>query len=693
VQTLRLFIADELHLIGGVSGPTLEVIVSRTRYIASQTGNHTRLLGLASSLANARDVGEWIGAPSSSIFNFHPNVRPIPLEVHIQGFDQVDVGARLMAMSRPTLNAVAHLGQGQPVLIFVPTRKQARAVARDLITFSDPADPNKTFLHLPAEELAAHLEKVENKALKEAIGFGVGLYHEGLSERERRVAELLFRAGAIQVLVATGDLCWNLSVNAAVVVIQGTQKYDGKEQRYVDYPVADLLQMIGRAGRGREDAIGRVSLCCYGPRKEFYKEFLFQPLPVESHLDQMLTDHMNAEVVTKTIENKQDAVDYITWTLLYRRLTQNPNYYNLAGSSHTHLSDHLSELVETTLTELQNSKCISIEDDMDVAPLNLGMIACYYNIRHTSIDLFNESLSAQTKIKGILDILAAAAEFEHMPIRQGEHKILSRLAAHLPLKVEGTAFNHISSKVNVLLQAHFSRKPLAADLMADQNAIVETSVRLLQGMVDVISSNGWLKPALACMELSQMITQAVWDSDSHLKQLPHLTSDRIQVLKGEGVDSIYDLIDLDEKKRNKLLSLSAKQLQDVARACNRYPNIDLTYKVDNDGSVTAGTTVAVTVNLERDWESDELPPVFAPYFPKDRIEGWWLVVGDPQNNGLLSIKRFTLAKSSQIKLDFDAPAVGTHNLMLYFMCDSYAGCDQEYQFTLNVQPPTEEMQE
>ena len=39
-----------------------------------------------------------------------------------------------------------------------------------------------------------------------------------------------------------------------------------------------------------------------------------------------------------------------------RRLTQNPNYYNLHGTSHRHLSDHLSDLVENTLNDLANSK-------------------------------------------------------------------------------------------------------------------------------------------------------------------------------------------------------------------------------------------------------------------------------------------------------------------------------------------------
>jgi hypothetical protein len=70
---------------------------------------------------------------------------------------------------------------------------------------------------------------------------------------------------------------------------------------------------------------------------------------------------------------------------MYRRMTQNPNYYGLQGVSYRHLSDHLSELVETTLNELEHSKCISIEDEMDTAPLNLVRLVFKSNSEEKNI--------------------------------------------------------------------------------------------------------------------------------------------------------------------------------------------------------------------------------------------------------------------------------------------------------------------
>ncbi|CAB4026821.1 U5 small nuclear ribonucleo 200 kDa helicase [Paramuricea clavata] len=86
VQNVNLFVLDESHLISGDNGPVMEVICSRMRYISSQIEKNIRIVALSSSLGNSKDVAQWLGAQATGLFNFHPNVRPVPLELHIQGF-------------------------------------------------------------------------------------------------------------------------------------------------------------------------------------------------------------------------------------------------------------------------------------------------------------------------------------------------------------------------------------------------------------------------------------------------------------------------------------------------------------------------------------------------------------------------------------------------------------------------------
>ena len=92
---------------------------------------------------------------------------------------------------------------------------------------------------------------------------------------------------------------------------------------------------------------------------------------------------------------------------------------------------------------------------------------------------------------------------------------------------------------------------------------------LCQACVDVLSSNGWLSPAIAAMELAQMVTQAMWSKDSYLKQLPHFSKDLIDSCVQRGVESIFDIMELEDEDRNKLLNMSDIQMADVARFCNR----------------------------------------------------------------------------------------------------------------------------
>ncbi|XP_050210373.1 DExH-box ATP-dependent RNA helicase DExH12-like [Mercurialis annua] len=691
VQQVSLFIVDELHLIGGQGGPILEVVVSRMRYIASQIENKIRIVALSSSLANAKDLGEWIGATSHGLFNFPPGVRPVPLEIHIQGVDIANFEARMQAMTKPTYTAIVqHAKNGKPAIIFVPTRKHVRLTAVDLMTYSSTEGGEKpSFLMRSTEELEPFVEKVGDEMLRTTLRQGVGYLHEGLSSLDQEVVSQLFEAGWIQVCVMSSSMCWGVPLAAHLVVVMGTQYYDGRENMHTDYPVTDLLQMMGHASRPLLDNSGKCVILCHAPRKEYYKKFLYEAFPVESHLHHFLHDNFNAEVVAGVIENKQDAVDYLTWTFMYRRLTQNPNYYNLQGVSHRHLSDHLSELVENTLSGLEASKCVAIEEDMDLSPLNLGMIASYYYISYTTIERFSSSLASKTRMKGLLEILASASEYAQLPIRPGEEEVLRRLINHQRFSFENPRYSDPHVKANVMLQAHFSRHAVGGNLALDQREVLLSASRLLQAMVDVISSSGWLSLALLAMEVSQMVTQGMWERDSMLLQLPHFTKElakKCQENPGKAIETVFDLAEMEDDDRRELLQMTDSQLLDIARFCNRFPNIDMSYEVVDGDDVRAGEDITLQVALERDLDGrTEVGPVDAARYPKAKEEGWWLVVGDTKSNQLLAIKRVSLQRKAKVKLEFAAPSeAGRKSYTLYFMCDSYLGCDQEYNFNVDV---------
>ena len=62
--------------------------------------------------------------------------------------------------------------------------------------------------------------------LRHTLQFGIGLHHAGLSESDRSIAENLFVAGKIQILVATSTLAWGVNTPAHLVIIKGTEFFD-----------------------------------------------------------------------------------------------------------------------------------------------------------------------------------------------------------------------------------------------------------------------------------------------------------------------------------------------------------------------------------------------------------------------------------------------------------------------------------
>lgn len=712
ILTVELFIADELHLLGGQQGYIYEIIVSRMHYIGAAQETGLRIVGLSVSLADARDIGEWIDAKKKDIYNFSPHARPLPLELRIQSYAIPHFPSLMLAMAKPTYLAITETSPDQPAMVFVSSRKQTRSTARDLLAACLADDDEDRFLHVDVEQLRPILERVQEEALAEALSHGVGYYHEALGQSDKRIVKHLYNQGAIQVLVASRDVCWELDCTAHLVIVMGTQYFEGREHRYVDYSLSEVLQMFGKALRSSRDGRGRGVLMVPGTRREYYKKFLNEALPVESHLHNFVHDAFVTEASTKMFTTAENFIDWTTFTYFYRRLVANPSYYSLTSTSTADLNQYMSDLVETTLRELTESKIIDYdEDDGSVAPQNAAMIAAYYNISYITMQTFLLSLSAKTKLKGILEIVTSATEFETIQIRRHEESLLRRIYDRVPVKMSEPVYDSPHFKAFVLLQAHFSRMQLPIDLAKDQEVIVSKVLSLLSATVDLLSSDGHLN-AMNAMEMSQMAVQAMWDRDSPLKQIPHFSPEVVKVANefgyvarpfvvmnhaNPGPYSIKDIFDFSEAMNPeenadygnliKRLGLSQRQLAEAANFTNsKYPDITLNFEVMDEENIHANEPAYLSVQIDREVEEDEEVDisVHAPFYPAKKLENWWLVVGEESTRTLLAVKRVTIGRQAKLRLEYTVPTPGKHDLKLFLMSDSYIGVDQEPSFSITA---------
>lgn len=207
-----------------------------------------------------------------------------------------------------------------------------------------------------------------------------------------------------------------------------------------------------------------------------------------------------------------------------------------------------------------------------------------------------------------------------------------------------------------------------------------------------------------------MATQAVWTESARvgvstqLLQLPHLTSKHVASLTGRKwkITTVAQFAQVSQEKRNEFYSeegLLGDQSRDIENVLKQMPTdmvVKMKYGVDEEDEklgITAGSVVTIEAKIERpsttaNQKNKEDPvDVHAPFFPGEKTEVWWAMVGDERTNRLFNLKKVTSVRDqTEIKLPFMAPPKpGVYQFTFYLMCDSYVGFDFKQTVKLNVQ--------
>ena len=640
-------------------------------------------------------------------------------------------------MNKPTYQAIRTHSPTKPALVFVSSRRQTRLTALDLINLCAAEEDPKQFLHMDSDdELEMVQAQVHDPNLRLVLSFGIGIHHAGLPESDRRLVEGLFIAQKIQVLVATSTLAWGVNTPAHLVVVKGTEYFDGKQCRYVDFPITDVLQMMGRAGRPQYDEEGVAVVFVHDVKKKFYQKFLYEPFPVESSLAAVLADHLNAEIVAGTISSMQQAADFLSWTYYYRRVCVNPTYYGLEDASSAGINAFVSTLVRNAVDELVRSGCVVLPEDKEaskgpgaigsvfgraagaaageaVESTPLGRVASYYYLTHRTVRLFHEEMHARCTVDELVVVLASAHEYDELPVRHNEDILNRELSEQLDAELDrrgqrryGRAakgrYGYDSShmKALLLLEAHFARVSLpSADYVTDTRSVMDQAVRIVQAMTDVAADAGWLSTALECVQLLQMLYQGAHHEDHTLLQLPHVT---VPVVEASGIDTVARLLDVKQgkgqlEKLTRLLK-SREHAQAVQQCVMRQlPSVDVHWRLPHSNELASGgAQYALHVTLRDERQRGER--AHAPAFPKQPVASgnWFLAVGCVERDELIALKRVTLSGGARdkrskkggsgqsggsgvsVRLNIATPEhSGEFAYTLYLMSDCYRGLDQQ----------------
>jgi superfamily II RNA helicase len=300
-------VLDECHYMGDEGRGTVweEIIVSAPKEVP--------LVALSATVANVKEIADWISLVHRPIHAIvHPE-RPVPLSYavadlagEIHDIERVRTGeARLVGdesrgpdergrwftrrVVDPAVLIEALAARGWlPAIYFIFSRvgceramDDVLADGRSLLTPEGRREVDG-IIQAALRETPSIGESMLSRSVVQALGLGVGLHHAGILPSLKRLTESLFERGLCRVVFATETMSLGIHMPARSVVLQGLTKRTDRGFRSLSHN--ELTQMAGRAGRRGIDAEGQcvVALDTRDGVEDVLRVIDGSPEPIES---------------------------------------------------------------------------------------------------------------------------------------------------------------------------------------------------------------------------------------------------------------------------------------------------------------------------------------------------------------------------------------------------------------------------
>src|SRR5262245_52158473 len=300
-------VLDECHYMGDEDRGTVweEIIVNAPKDVA--------LVALSATVANVREIADWISLVHRPILPvYHPH-RPVPLSYaladlagEIHDFDKVRTGkAQVVGDERrgqddrgrwftrrvvdPTVLIEDLEARGWlPAIYFIFSRAGCERAMAEVLTEGrgllsrDQRREVDVAIGEALQESPGMGDSELNQTIFRALALGVGVHHAGILPSLKRLTERLFERGLCKVVFATETMSLGIHMPARSVVLQSLTKRTERGFRSLSHN--ELTQMAGRAGRRGIDTEGKcvIALDARDGVEDIVRVVDGAPEPIES---------------------------------------------------------------------------------------------------------------------------------------------------------------------------------------------------------------------------------------------------------------------------------------------------------------------------------------------------------------------------------------------------------------------------